>query len=90
MISILNYSKEFLTLNILYTLFLHILISHNCINIINTRIKTPVKLIGFTILFENSYSVLWCTIVIFILNYLNEFLTLNILYILISYNCMNI
>ena len=89
-ISILNYSKEFLTLNILYTLYLYILISYNCINIINTRIKTPVKLIGFTILFESSYFVLWYSIVISILNYSDEFLALNILYIPFSYNCMNI
>ena len=45
-ISILNYSNEFLTLNILY-----ILISYNYIHIINITTNTPVKLIGFTILF---------------------------------------
>ena len=88
-ISILNYLNEFLTLNILY-----ILISYNCMNIwrifINIRTNTIVKLTCFTILFENSYFILWFTIVISILNYSDEFLALNILYISISYNCMNI
>ena len=49
-ISILSYSSELLTLNILYTLYLYILISYNYIHIINITTNT-VKLTCFTILF---------------------------------------